>query len=177
MTSLNTKARANFDKWLADIDHNDLRVFVFANTTVMVDFGSDDFKLVHCGRSDGDPVDCHIIEARINNNTKDKQLKKLLLTTGSLAKDRTRLAFALVPAAMTGYCPGDYVRRALQESPVPGKPVVNKVHVRWSPSVKWDGDAPFYKVGFAPFLFEKIPFAGYRLDGTAAPKKKERGKK
>lgn len=50
---------------------------------------------------------------------------------------------------------------------------VNKVHIQWSSSVKWDGDKPLPQVGVAPFVFEKIPFQGYKLDGTAISKKKK----
>ncbi len=112
-----------------------------------------------------------MIEARINGNTKDKQLKKLVKTTGSQAKDRTRLVFALVPKAVNGHCQGDTVRQALRQSPISGKTVVNKVHVQWSPHVKWEGDWRMRKVGVAPFAFEKVSFEGYEVDGTVASKK------
>lgn len=111
--------------------------------------------------SDGKPADCHIIEARINGNTKNKQLKKLFKTTKSLAKNQIRLAFALFPTDLKHYCMGHHVKQALRESPVAGKPVVNKVHVQWSPSVKWDGDKkPLTQAGFPPFVFKKDPICG-----------------
>lgn len=78
--------------------------------------------------------------------------------------------------AVNGYCQGDTVRQAMRQSPIPGKTVVNKVHVQWSPHVKWEGDWPMHKVGVASFAFEKIPFEGYEVDGTVAPKK-VKGKK
>lgn len=198
MAALNTKSRANYEEWLESIDDNELKSFVFANTALEVESGSDDFKLVYSGVcpnlssphphksshtdinidqvSEGEPVDCHMIEARVNGKTKDKQLKKFVKTTGSLAKIRTCLAFALFPRATADYCLGNYVREALQASPVKGKVVVNKVHVQLSPSVKWEGDQPLAKVGAPPFVFEKIPFPGYKVDGTVVSKK-DRDKK
>ncbi|KAF6231878.1 hypothetical protein HO173_009961 [Letharia columbiana] len=166
MAALNTKSRANYEEWLESIDDNDLKSFVFANTALEVEFGSDDFKLVYSGVSEGEPVDCHMIEARVNGKTKDKQLKKFVKTTGSLAKIRTCLAFALFPRATADYCLGNYVREALQASPVKGEAVVNKVHVQLSPSVTWEGDQPLAEVGTPPFVFEKIPFPGHKVDGT-----------
>lgn len=113
-----------------------------------------------------------MIEARVNRNTKDKQLQKLFNTSGSVARSRTRLAFALFPTSVADSCLGHHVRQALQESPVVGKMVVNKVHVRWNPSVKWGDDGKaIYPDEMPPFVFEKIPFVGYNLDGTMITKK------
>ena len=117
-----------------------------------------------------------MIETRVHGQTKDKQLKKLFKTTASLASNQTRLAFALVPTRLAGYCTGDHVRRALQDSPVPGRTVVNKVLIAWSPNVRWVAGMPHLKVGFPPFVLERIPFEGYNVDGTVGAKKKGVGK-
>ncbi|CAF9918685.1 MAG: hypothetical protein ALECFALPRED_000784 [Alectoria fallacina] len=85
MATLNTKARANFEEWLENIDDNDLKLFVFANTTDEGEFRSDDFKLVHSGVSDGKPADCHIIEARINGNTKNEQTAQEVIQSHKMA--------------------------------------------------------------------------------------------
>lgn len=113
-----------------------------------------------------------MIQARVNGNTKDKQLKKLFNTSGSTANDGTHLAFALFPKSVADSCLGHHVRQALQESPVMGQLVVNKVHVRRNPDVKWgdDGQA-IYQADVPLFLFEKILFVGYNLEGAFITKK------
>lgn len=37
--------------------------------------------------------------------------------------------------------------------------------------MKRDGDKPLTQAGFPPFVFKKIPFGGYKVDGTAVTKK------
>ena len=103
-----------------------------------------------------------MIEARVRMNTKDEQLKKVFNTTTSLAKNRTRLAFALFPTSLEGRRKGHHVRQALQTSPVEGKTAVDKVHVRRSPSATWDGDGPSHKGSCYAFLF----LNGSRLSGS-----------
>ncbi len=107
-----------------------------------------------------------MIEARINTKTRNKQLRKLIQGSGSAIRDPGRLAFALIPKGMNGHCKGQHTRQALRESPVEGHSVVNKVHVQWDPAVKFEGDKPRMGANSVPFLFEKIPFHGYRVDGT-----------
>lgn len=117
-----------------------------------------------------------MIETRISGATKDKQLKRLLQTSASVSRDPTRLAFVLVPKSLDGHCMGQHVRQALRESPVEGKSVVNKVHVQWAPTVKLEDGKPRFNPGSTPFIFEKIAFEGYNVDGTIAARK-GKGKK
>ena len=71
---------------------------------------------------------------------------------------------------------GQHVRQALRESPVENKSVVNKVHVQWAPTVKLEDGKRRSNAESMPFVFEKIAFEGFNLDGTIATKK-GRGKK
>ena len=117
-----------------------------------------------------------MVEARVSLQTKDKQLRKLLAFSGSLGRDPSRLAFALFPMSMAKYYQGRYVRQALQESPVEGESILNKIHVQWSPAVKFvDGQAWIIE-GSMPFIYHKIPLAGFNVDGSKI-KKKGNGKK
>ena len=202
MSSLNSKCRANFYEWLKNISDEEFRHFVFHNTSDEVSFQSEDFKLVNSGvcqmvlpttpwpcwsllsstdkvmfqLSTGEPVDCYMIEARVSGQTKDKQLKRLFNFSGSLGRDPSRLAFALIPASMISFFEGRYVREALQESPVEGESILNKIHVQWSANVDFvDGNAWIID-GTQPYVFNKIPVAGFNVDGSKA-KKKGKGKK
>ena len=47
MATLNTKSRANFEKWLKKANDHDLKMFTFANATEEVNFESEDFMLVY----------------------------------------------------------------------------------------------------------------------------------
>ena len=204
MSTVNAKCRAGFDEWLKSIPACDLELYVFTDAAKIVDFGSEDFRLVNRGvsqisygsptsrcqllqtRTDntvfqlstGEPVGCYMIEARVNTKTKDKQLLKMFRNRGSasLATDPSLLAFALFPKSMDGHCLGQDVKQALKESPVLGESVVNKVHVQWSPAVTWEDGKPRFAAGVKPFVFEKIPFEKYNVDGSKA-KKKGKGKK
>lgn len=124
--------------------------------------------------SNADPADCHMIEARVNEKTKDKQLKRLLQTSASVARDPTRLAFVLIPKSMDRHCKGVHVKKALQKSPVEGKSIVNKMHLLWDPLINWEGNTPRYAAHMKPFVFEKIPFKGYDLDGIPIAKGKDK---
>ena len=117
-----------------------------------------------------------MIEARVSGQTKDKQLKRLLNFSGSLGRDPSRLAFALIPTSMIKYYEGQYVRKALQESPVEGESMLNKIHVQWSSNVKFVDDRAWIKEGSMPYVYHKIPLAGFNVDGSKA-KKKGKGKK
>ena len=197
MTSLNSKARANFDEWLNSISDIELRCFAFTYSNDEVSFGSEDFKLVNHGvchkvlptapppcwslqtstnktmfqLSTGEPVGCWMIEARISGQTKDKQLQKLFNVSGSLGRDPSRLAFALIPTSLVNYYEGRYVRQALQESPVAGESIVNKIHVQWSSDVRFEDDSPLVREGASPYVYNKIPMAGFNVDGSRAVKK------
>ena len=118
-----------------------------------------------------------MVEARVNGATKDKQLKRLFQNSKSTASDPTRLAFVLIPQSMADHCKGQHVRQALQESPVEGALRVNKVHIQWRPAVKLKDGKPRFEAGIMPFVFEKIPFAGYNVDGTLVRKKDKEKKK
>ena len=202
MSSLNSRCRANFDEWLNNISDVELRYFVFHPTNDEVNFGSEDFKLVNSGvcqtvlpttpphcrslqtstnkimfqLSTGEPVRCYMIEARISGQTKDKQLKRLFNFSGSLGRDPSRLAFALIPETMVSFFEGQYVRQALQESPVQGESILNKIHVQWSANVDFVDDDAWLIDGAMPYVFNKIPVAGFNVDGSRA-KKKGKGKK
>ena len=78
---------------------------------------------------------------------------------------------------MVGHCQAIYIRQALRESPIEDKMIVNKVHVQWSADVQWEGDQPCFAGQDKPFVFEKIPFAGYDVDGKQASKKGKNPKK
>lgn len=196
MAALNTKCRANFDEWLQSIPETILEQFVFVPGTDEVTFGSDDFKLVYCGvcqvptgtllarqslqkhtndtvfqLSTAEPVGCHMIEARVNGGTKNKQLMTLFKTSGSTASDPSRLAFALFPPSIASHCKGQHVRQALQESPVDGQALVNKIHVQWGPDVKLEDGKPRHGVNVVSFVYNKIPLSGYKVDGKRIEKK------
>lgn len=206
MAALNTKCRADFDEWLESIPENELGEFVFAPRNDEVTFGSDDFKLINWGvcqvptatlparqslqkhtndtvfqLSTAEPVGCHMIEARVNGQTKDKQLMKLFKTSGSVANDPSRLAFALFPPSIAGHCTGQHVRQALQESPVDGQSLVNKIHVQWGPDVKLEGGKPRHGADVVSLVYNKIPLSGYNVDGkktgSKAARKGKNGKK
>ena len=117
-----------------------------------------------------------MIEARVSGQTKDKQLRKLFNVSGSLGRDPSRLAFALIPTSMVSYYEGRYVRQALQESPVEAESILNKIHVQWSPAVKFVDGHPWVIDGAIPYVYNKIPVAGFNVDGSKA-KKKGKGKK
>lgn len=118
-----------------------------------------------------------MIEARVNGQTENKQLIKLFKTSGSVLNDPSRLAFALFPPSMNGYCTGQHVRQALQESPVDGQSFVNKVHVQWGPDVKLEDGKPRQEANVVSFEYNKIPLSGYKMDGTRVEKKGKNGKK
>lgn len=121
-----------------------------------------------------------MIEARVNGNTKDKQLIMLFKNknSGSVANDPSRLAFALIQKSVARSCVAKHIRQALQESPVEGESIVNKIHVQWDPAIKLvDGEPePGFSTdpSIAPFVYEKIPFAGYDVDGKKIGKKAAR---
>ena len=118
-----------------------------------------------------------MVEARVSSQTKDKQLRKLLAFSGSLGRDPSRLAFVLFPMSMAKYeCDGRYVRQALKESPVEGESILNKIHVQWSPAVRFEDGHGYIKEGAMPFIYHKIPIAGFNVDGSKI-KKKANGKK
>ena len=126
--------------------------------------------------STGEPVDCYMIEARVSGQTKDKQLQRLFNFSGSLGRDPSRLAFALIPASIISFFEGQHVREALQESPVEGASILNKIHVQWSANVDFVDGHAWVIDGAQPYVFNKIPVAGFNVDGSKA-KKKGKGKK
>ena len=199
MAALNTKCRANFDEWLQSIPESELGEFVFVPKNDEVTFGSDDFKLVYCGvcqvptatllarqslqkhtndtvfqLSTAEPVGCHMIEARVNGQTENKQLMKLFKTSGSVANDPSRLAFALFPPSIASHCTGQHVRQALQESPFDGQSLVNKIHVQWGPDVKLEDGKPRHGANVVSFIYNKLPLSGYKVDGKKAVNKAAR---
>ena len=77
---------------------------------------------------------------------------------------------------MAGYCMGEYVRQALQESPVEGESILNKIHVQWSANVDFRDGQVWVRDGAAPYIYNKIPLPGFNVDGSRV-KKKANGKK
>ena len=76
---------------------------------------------------------------------------------------------------------GAYIRRALQESPVNGPSILNKIHLHWSSDVKIvdgkvvDGQACVH-IDDMPLVSTKIPVSGFNVDGSKVAKR-ERTKK
>lgn len=118
-----------------------------------------------------------MIEARVNRKTKDRELHMLLQPTQSQHGNQSCLAFALVPTAMTIFCLGSDIKRALLESPIPDQMAVNKVHVQWNPRVQWKSGELKVPAGEPTFVFEKIPFEKNNLDGSTSKAKKGKGTK
>ena len=98
-----------------------------------------------------------MIEARVNGKTKDKQLKILFSTSGSVANDPSRLAFALIPGSMKDFCLGRHIKEALQASPVEGGSIVNKVLVLWSHAVPWKDGKPVDTGNMPSIIMQKNP--------------------
>lgn len=117
-----------------------------------------------------------MIEARISFQTKKKQLRRLFNVSGSLGRDPSRLAFALIPDSMFEFIEGKYVRQALQESPVEGESILNKIHVQFSANVELVDDDALVTDGTEPFVFNKIPVAGFNVDGSKVKAKTKKGK-